>query len=93
MRVVVRGSVQGVGFRYATVSRAGSVGLGGWVRNRPDGAVEAVFEGPPDRVESMVAWCDHGPSGARVEGVETAAEEPVGERGFRAVAFAERPVG
>lgn len=92
VRVLVRGSVQGVGFRYATVSRASSLGLGGWVRNRPDGIVEAVFEGPRERVESMVDWCRRGPSGARVEGVETAAEQPVGEREFR-LAFAQHPAG
>ena len=92
VRVLVRGSVQGVGFRYATVSRAASLGLGGWVRNRPDGAVEAVFEGPAERVESMVAWCGRGPSGARVDEVQTSNEKPVGEREFR-VAFAERPAG
>jgi acylphosphatase len=92
VHVLVRGAVQGVGFRYATVSRAASLGLGGWVRNRPDGAVEAVFEGPDDRVGSMVDWCRRGPSGARVEGIETAAEPPVGEREFR-VAFAQHPAG
>lgn len=88
----MRGSVQGVGFRYATRSRAASLALGGWVRNCPDGAVEAVFEGPVERVESMVAWCRRGPSGARVDSVETAQEAPEGERDFR-VAFAERPAG
>jgi acylphosphatase len=92
VRVLVRGSVQGVGFRYATVSRATSLGLGGWVRNRSDGSVEAVFEGPAERVESMVAWCGRGPPGAQVDSVETTAEAPVGEREFR-VAFAERPAG
>jgi acylphosphatase len=92
MRVVVRGSVQGVGFRYATVSRASSLGLGGWVWNRPDGAVEAVFEGPLERVESMVAWCRRGPSGADVDEVEARAEEPAGEGEFR-VAFAQPPAG
>ena len=88
----MRGSVQGVGFRYATVSRASSLGLGGWVRNRRDGAVEAVFEGPAERVESMVDWCRRGPRGASVEGVETVPEAPVGEREFR-VAFGEHPAG
>ena len=92
MRVLVRGSVQGVGFRQAARSRAASLDLGGWVRNRPDGAVEAVFEGPAERVESMVDWCRRGPAGARVGGIETAAEEPVGEGEFR-VAFAQRPAG
>jgi acylphosphatase len=92
VRVLVHGSVQGVGFRYATVSRAASLGLGGWVRNRPDGSVEAVFEGPAERVESMVAWCGRGPSGSRVDRVETTAQAPVGERDFR-VAFAQHPAG
>ncbi len=92
VRVLVRGSVQGVGFRYETVSRATSLGLGGWVRNRPDGAVEAVFEGPSDRVDSMVGWCRRGPSGAHVEDVETTHEPPQGEREFR-VAFAHHPAG
>jgi acylphosphatase len=80
VRVLVRGNVQGVGFRYATVSRAASLGLGGWVRNLPDGAVEAVFEGPAERVESIVAWCGRGPSGARIDAIETAAEALRGER-------------
>lgn len=53
------------------------------MRNRPDGAVEAVFEGSRGLVESMVDWCRRGPSGARVDRVETAAEQPRGERDFR----------
>jgi acylphosphatase len=52
------------------------------VRNLPDGAVEAVFEGDPERVESMVDWCGRGPQGASVDGVEVSSEEPTGERGF-----------
>jgi acylphosphatase len=79
---VVRGRVQGVGFRYATVDRARALGLGGWVRNRPDGAVEAVFEGRRDRVESLVDWCRHGPRGAEVDSFDLAWEEPAGEYGF-----------
>jgi acylphosphatase len=88
VRVRVRGLVQGVGFRWATIDHARSLGLGGWVRNRPDGTVEAVFEGPRARVESMLLWCRRGPSGALVEGVETAAEPVLGER-----EFAHRPSG
>ena len=88
MRVVVSGRVQGVGFRYSMLERARSLGVGGWVRNRPDGTVEAVFEGQPDRVRSMVDWCHRGPRGALVEGVEQAAEQPQGER-----EFAHRPSG
>jgi len=82
-RVIVRGRVQGVGFRYDTARRAGSLGLAGWVRNRSDGAVEAVFEGPSDRVESLVDWCRRGPAGARVDAVEAHREPPAGEREFR----------
>jgi acylphosphatase len=80
--VVVRGDVQGVGFRYAVRSRAGSLGVGGWVRNELDGSVRAVFEGRRDAVESMVDWCRRGPSGARVDDVHVAWEDPHGERGF-----------
>jgi acylphosphatase len=80
--VVVRGSVQGVFFRVETRNRARSLGLAGWVRNAPDGTVEAVFEGDADRVESMVEWCRHGPAGASVEDVEVTWGEPEGDEGF-----------
>jgi acylphosphatase len=80
--VRVRGGVQGVGFRYQTRSRAQSLGLGGWVRNLPDGSVEAVFEGPDERVQSIVDWTRRGPAGARVEAVDVAWEQPTGDRGF-----------
>jgi acylphosphatase len=83
MRVRVRGRVQGVFFRAETRVRAGSLGLVGWVRNAADGSVEAVFEGEPERVESMVEWCRRGPDGAIVDEVETVVEEPTGESGFR----------
>jgi acylphosphatase len=56
--------------------------VAGWVRNEPDGTVQAVFEGDDDRVESMVEWCRRGPSGARVEDVDVAWAEPQGEEGF-----------
>ena len=81
-RVVVRGRVQGVFFRVETRERARSLGLSGWVRNTPDGSVEAVFEGDRERIESMLAWCRRGPSLARVDDVQTEWEEPVGEAGF-----------
>ena len=80
--VLVRGAVQGVFFRVETRDRARSLGVGGWVRNTPDGAVEAVFEGDDQRVESMVEWCRRGPAGARVEDVETTWSEPEGQNGF-----------
>lgn len=81
-RVVVRGAVQGVGFRASCARRAEALGLAGSVRNRPDGTVEAVFEGDPDAVDSMVAWCRGGPPMARVAGVEVSDEAPRGEAGF-----------
>ena len=81
-RVVVHGRVQGVFFRDTTRRMARSRGLAGWVRNLPDGTVEAVFEGEPDVVESMADWCGQGPRGASVERVELADEEPEGLTGF-----------
>ena len=80
--VVVRGRVQGVFFRDETQRRARSLGVSGWVTNRPDGAVEAVFEGRPDAIDSMVNWCHRGPSGAHVDDVQVAWEDPRGEDGF-----------
>ena len=82
--MTVRGRVQGVGFRYATAERARSRSVAGWVRNNPDGSVEAVFEGVPEAVDALVAWCRRGPSGARVDDVRVEMEAPSGERGFRA---------
>jgi acylphosphatase len=82
-RVVVRGQVQGVFFRDTARRRAESLGVAGWIANRPDGAVEAVFEGEPDAVESMVEFARQGPRGAVVEEVEVSEEEPRGESGFR----------
>lgn len=84
VRVRIHGRVQGVFFRAETRSRAESLGLAGWVRNAPNGSVEALFEGDPDRVDSMVEWCRRGPSGARVTEVEVLEEEAgQAERGFR----------
>ena len=80
--VRVHGSVQGVFFRVETRDRARSLGISGWVRNLRDGAVEAVFEGPEERVESMVEWCRRGPAGARVQSVDVDWEDPVREEGF-----------
>lgn len=66
VRVIVEGVVQGVGFRYWTERNARSLGLDGWVRNRRDGAVEAVFSGSADAVDEMVRRCHQGPRGAKV---------------------------
>jgi acylphosphatase len=82
-RVVVEGRVQGVWFRETTRRLAGSRGVCGWVRNRADGAVEAVFEGEPGAVEAMLAFSREGPERARVEGVTVTEEEPEGLEGFR----------
>jgi acylphosphatase len=81
-RVVVRGRVQGVFFRDACRQRAASHRVAGWIRNRPDGAVEAVFEGEPEAVEAMTRWCRSGPPRAEVEQVEVADESPTGDQGF-----------
>ena len=75
-RVVVRGHVQGVFFRETTKRRAVAAGVAGWVRNRPDGAVEAVFEGERDAVERLVDYVREGPRGARVDRVDVVSEEP-----------------
>jgi acylphosphatase len=74
--------VQGVFFRDTTQRRAEAAGISGWVTNRADGAVEAVFEGEPDAVESMVDFCRRGPSRADVVEVEVTEEEPEGLSGF-----------
>jgi acylphosphatase len=84
-RIVVHGAVQGVFFRDTARRHSESRGVAGWVRNNPDGTVEAVFEGDGDAVEAMVAFCREGPRGARVERVEVAEEEPEGLDGFRIV--------
>ena len=76
--VVVRGSVQGVFFRDSCRREAGTRGVAGWVTNRRDGAVEAVFEGEPGAVAAMVDWCRRGPRGADVESVDETSEEPEG---------------
>lgn len=81
-RVEVRGRVQGVFFRETTRREAARHGVTGWVRNRPDGTVEAVFEGHPDAVDALVAWTRHGPRSARVEGVAVFQEPPEGLERF-----------
>jgi len=81
--VLIYGFVQGVGFRFAVQRAAGSRGVRGWVRNRPDGAVEAVFEGEPEDVAALVDFCRRGPRGAEVERVDVEDELPEGLAGFR----------
>ena len=81
-RVVVHGLVQGVFFRETVRRHAQSRGVAGWVRNNPDGTVEAVFEGEPEAVERLVAFAHEGPSGAIVERVDVVDEQDEGLSGF-----------
>jgi acylphosphatase len=81
-RVVVAGRVQGVFFRDSTRAEAERAGVAGWVRNRDDGTVEALFEGPAAAVEALVAWCRTGPPRAAVEDVRVEDADPAGHEGF-----------
>ncbi len=81
--VIVQGRVQGVYFRGATQDQARARGVDGWVRNRSDGSVEAVFEGALPAVEELVDFCREGPRWARVESVEVTEEAPESLNGFR----------
>ena len=81
-RVIVHGRVQGVFLRDTARRMAESRGVAGWIRNTPDGTVEAVFEGDAEAVESMVRWCNEGTRGAQVERVEVTEEEPEGLERF-----------
>jgi acylphosphatase len=81
-RVTVQGRVQGVGFRYAVARAARARGVAGWVANRPDGAVEAVFEGDAEALESLIRLCREGPRGAEVDRVEVLEEQPEGLASF-----------
>jgi acylphosphatase len=85
-RLVIRGSVQGVGYRYAMVEAARALDVAGWVRNRRDGTVEAFAQGDAAAIEAIIAWCRRGPPAARVTDVETLAIEAdtgVGEFTYR----------
>ena len=82
-RVVVSGRVQGVWFRQSCADEARLRGVSGWVRNRDDGAVEAVFEGSADAVGAMVSWCRSGPPRAQVDHVEASDQDPEGLSGFQ----------
>ena len=83
VRVVVAGEVQGVGFRWYCRENALGLGLTGFVRNLPDGRVEAAFEGDPAAVDAMVDWCRRGPRGARVVSAEVEELPTTGDTGFR----------
>lgn len=81
--MLVSGSVQGVGFRWAVQGEADRLGVHGWVRNLSDGRVEARFEGQTDAVDGAVAFCRRGPDTARVESVDVSEVEPEGASEFR----------
>ena len=83
-RIIVQGLVQGVGFRYSLARTALSRGVAGWAGNRADGTLEAVFEGEPEAVESLVRFSEQGPRGAKVDRVEVFEEEPEGLTRFDA---------
>jgi acylphosphatase len=84
--LIVEGRVQGVWFRDSTRQEAVRLGLSGWVKNRFDGTVEVVAEGPSERVRTLVSWCHHGPPAARVTGVREFKEDFTGEfESFRIV--------
>ena len=81
-RVRATGRVQGVFFREGTRREADRLGVAGWVANRPDGSVEAVFEGAPEAVDALVELARKGPGSAQVDAVDVEEEEPEGLRGF-----------
>jgi acylphosphatase len=81
-RLVVRGRVQGVWFRESARRRAEELGVAGWVRNTPEGTVEAELEGDAEGVAALVSWFSDGPSQARVDRIEVEERAPMGERGF-----------
>jgi acylphosphatase len=80
--LIIEGLVQGVGYRAVMGVEAQRLGLSGWVRNRTDGSVEAVVQGPGAMIELLVAWARHGPPAARVSAVRVAAVEAGQARGF-----------
>ena len=81
-QVLVTGLVQGVWFRQTTADVAREAGVAGWVRNLPDGRVEAVLEGEPMAVEAVVAWCHRGPRAARVDSIGITEVPVTGTTGF-----------
>ncbi|MDH7507062.1 MAG: acylphosphatase [Candidatus Thermoplasmatota archaeon] len=82
VHVLISGRVQGVWFRASTKEKAEELGLTGWVRNTPDGNVEAIFEGEEEVVKKMLTWCHHGPPMAKVEDVIVKKQKPIGFKEF-----------
>ena len=85
VHVVITGHVQGVFYRKWTQERARQHGVGGWVRNREDGAVEGVFSGNPQAVDTLLAECRQGPPAARVADIAVEEAEPNSTRGFKII--------
>lgn len=85
----IRGTVQGVGYRYALQAQAESLGVAGWVRNRADGSVEALVQGEARAVEAVIAWAHRGPPAARVVAVQV--DPATGEDTTKHTGFALRP--
>jgi acylphosphatase len=83
VRVVVAGRVQGVFYRATCARLAREADVTGFVRNLPDGRVEAAFEGPDEVVDRLVSWCRRGPDLARVDEVDVVSEAPIGDATFR----------
>jgi acylphosphatase len=83
VRLHISGTVQGVWFRESTRQEAELLGVAGWVKNNPDGTVEAAFEGHPLAVDRLTHWCQIGPDRAKVDEVRVEEEEPKGEKGFK----------
>ncbi|MEU7315422.1 acylphosphatase [Streptomyces sp. NPDC007083] len=90
-RVVVTGQVQGVFFRDTCRRTAAAQGVRGWVRNLPDGGVEAVFEGAPEDVDALVEWAREGPPAAFVDDVWITEQEPQGHTAFQVRTTAPAP--
>jgi acylphosphatase len=82
-RVIVHGYVQGVGYRYTARAQASRLGVGGWIRNRADGTVEAEIEGEEASVATLLEWFAQGPPGAIVERTDVSELEPTGDHAFR----------
>jgi len=87
VRLIIEGRVQGVWFRESTRRQAVALGVTGWARNRPEGTVEVVAEGPDEQVRKLVAWCHQGPSAAKVTRVREGLEACRGEFDSFEIAF------
>ena len=81
-QLMIHGLVQGVGYRASAQAEGARLGLVGWVRNRRDGAVEALVAGPAASVDAFIAWARRGPSLARVDRIDVSAAEPPENREF-----------